>query len=160
MTAYAAFELFFTDSTMSARDFWAHHFLPAAVIGSIVWVTLTVLLHKLVVEPVRQIFGHLYRIGSGRLEPLEMDSRIQEIRSVAEGVNLLVRRLKTAPDNAPLERAIGHLGKVRSDMSAAIDAAGSDADHLVAAMSDLAALEADLLAVAETSRSLARLKQA
>mgnify|MGYP003680510116 CR=1 FL=1 len=132
-----------------ATEFFTHHLLPAVIIGVLVWGVLTILLGKLVIDPTRQIFEHLYRIGSGQLEPLEMDTRIQDIRTIVDGVNLLARRLKDVPGDGSFKQVQDRLVKIRKEMRSMVDAAGDDAGFLLNTVRELRALEGELLAISQ-----------
>ncbi len=85
----------------SWSEFFGHHLIPSLVTGLIIWVILSALLHRTVTEPLRHLFAHLYRVGSGRLEPISPDTGVVEIQTIVEGVNLLVHRLRATPLELP-----------------------------------------------------------
>lgn len=146
MLIYTAAE-FFLSPPEDASEFLTHHLLHALLIAVMVWWILSFLLTKKIVGPVREIFRHLYHVGSGRLEHLELESRIQEIRTVVGGINLLVNRLKEAPDHHGLKKACEDLAKLRIDLTPVVETAEDDGEKFVPIMRDLRALEADLLSV-------------
>lgn len=147
MGSWTAWE-YLTGERADLPEFLSHHVLPALAIGLIVWSVLTILIGRVVLRPINRVFEHLYRIGSGRLDPLEIETCIEDIRTVVDGVNLLVRRLKVAPENTSFGQAQDRLVKIRSDMKGVIDAAGDDADDYLEIARGLRALEGDLLAIA------------
>ena len=134
-----------------SSELFTHHLFPAALIGLIVWITLGLVLNRTIIEPVRRIFAHLYQIGCGRLAPLEMKSRIEEIDTVVDGINILVHRLKESPDDAALGKACDDLGRLRADLKAVVDTSGR-AERFLPVMRDLHDLEGDLLSVAQNAR--------
>lgn len=156
MLIYTAVE-FFLSPPEDTSEFLTHHLLHALLIAVLVWGILSFLLTKKIVGPVREIFRHLYQVGSGRLEHLELESRIQEIRTVVGGINLLVTRLKDAPDHHGFKKACEDLAMLRIDLVQIVEASEDDAEKFVPIMRDLRALEADLLSVvrAETDPNLA-----
>lgn len=147
MGIYTAIE-FSLARPSNVAEFLGHHLLHALVIGVVISIALTVLLDRFIVAPVRRIFQHLYHIGSGRLAPLELDSKLEEVNTVVGGINLLVERLKNAPSDKALVEALIDVGKLRAKLEAKVGAAGSEADDFVPIMRDLCNLEGDLLAVA------------
>ena len=136
-------------------EFTRHHLFPTLLIVAAVAVTLTLLLHSKVIAPVKQIFVHLYRIGSGQFTPLNVDSGVSEIRTVVDGVNLLVTRLKDTPDDQALGNAVKSLAKLRTDMESATTASGASADPFVPVMRDLRRLESDLLSAITAAKQSA-----
>jgi hypothetical protein len=148
MGGWTAWE-YLTGENPDANEFLTHHLLPALVIGTFVWCVLTILLGKLVITPTEKILESLYRMGSGRLDPLELDSRIEEIRSVVSSVNLLAHRLKDSGGNASFGQVQDRLVKIRKDMRSMVDAAGDDAGYLLEIVRELRALEGDLLAISQ-----------
>jgi len=142
---------FLTGERPSLSDIFSHHLIPAVVIGLVIWITLTALLHRSVIEPIKQLFAHLYRVGSGRLDPIEVDSRIQEIQTMVDGINMLVRRLQSAPENTSFNQAQNRLSKIRGDIRSMADAAGEDSPIFLAVVKELRALEGDILALGRAS---------
>ncbi|MEC5129453.1 hypothetical protein VSU19_22015 [Verrucomicrobiales bacterium BCK34] len=138
-----------TGESPNAHEFITHHLLPALVISTFVWCALTILLGKLVITPTEKILESLYRIGSGRLDPLELDTRIEEIRTVVSGVNLLTHRLKGSGENTTFGQVQDRLIKIRKDMRSLVDAAGDDAGYLLETVRELRALEGELLAISQ-----------
>lgn len=148
MGGWTAWE-YVTGENPDANEFLTHHLLPALVIGTFVWCVLTILIGKLVLTPTEKILESLYRIGSGRLDPLELDSRIEEIRTVVSSVNLLTHRLKGSRENTSFGQVQDRLIKIRKDMRSMVDAAGDDAGYLLETVRELRALEGELLAISQ-----------
>jgi len=146
MAIYTAIEFMLVRPT-DVGEFIGHHLLHAVVIGLVLAIALSLLLGRFIVVPVQLIFQHLYHVGSGRLTPLSLDSKIEEVNRVVGGINLLVERLKAAPEDQALTMAVNDAAKLRADLKQKIDAAGDDADGYVAIMHDLCALEQHLLSV-------------
>ena len=77
---------------------------------------------------------------------------MSEIRTVVEGVNLLVTRLKGTASDGALGKAIDDLVRLRTDVEAASAATGGSADAFVPVMRDLRKLEGDLLTLMQTTK--------
>lgn len=151
MLIYSAFEYLLGEAP-TLSEFAGHHLLPAMLIGLAVCVTLSIILHAKIISPVMQIFKHLYQIGSGQLSPLSLDSRVSEIRTVVEGVNLLVTRLKGDPKDGSLGKALDDLVKLRGDLEQVTASSNRSADTFVPVMQDLRRLEGDLLMVMQSGK--------
>ncbi len=149
--SWTAIEIF-TGKAPSTADFVGHHLIPAVVIGLFVWITLTVLLHRTVIEPLKQLFAHLYRVGSGRLDHLDIDSRIEEIQTMVDGVNLLVRRLQSPSGDGSFSQVQNRLSSIRDNIRSMADAAGEDSPIFLDLAKEMRALEGDVLALQRPRR--------
>ena len=70
MILYSVVE-FILSPPADASEFLIHHFLHALLIALLVWGILSTLLKNVVVSPVKEIFRHLYQIGSDRVDSSE-----------------------------------------------------------------------------------------
>lgn len=138
---------------LSGRELMFHHVVPAIVIGLIIAVVLSLLLNRLVVDPIQNLFSHLYRIGSGRLDPIDLDTGVEEIQTMADGVNLLARRLQAPGGNEAYARAQERLAKLRRQLRSMADAGGEEKELFLDLAREMRALEADLLAIGSPARS-------
>lgn len=150
MLVYTAFG-YVAGEPASLAEFTTHHLIPALLIGITVCATLSFFLHAKLIAPVKEIFAHLYRVGSGQFSPLTIDTHVSEIRTIVEGINLLVSRLKGAAGDGALEKALDSLVKLRSDLEAAAANADDSADALIPVMRDLRNLEGELLSAMQTA---------
>ncbi|MCG8600896.1 MAG: hypothetical protein MI807_12195 [Verrucomicrobiales bacterium] len=138
---------YFTGTSHSWSDFFGHHLVPSLVIGLIIWVILSALLQRTVIEPLQQLFAHLYRVGSGRLDSVTLDTRIKEIKTMVDGVNLLVHRLESASGDSAFSDAQARLKKIRTELRSMADGAGEDSSLFLDVIRELRALEGDLLSL-------------
>ena len=136
----------------SARELMLHHVVPAIVIGFIIAVVLSLLLNRFVVEPIQSLFFHLYRIGSGRLDPIDLDTGVDEIQTMVDGVNLLARRLRATADEGTFARAQERLVKLRQQLRSMADAGEEESELFLDIAKVMRALEADLLAIGSQAR--------
>lgn len=144
MTVYTLFEIL-SSGSLSGPEIISHHVLPTIFIGIIIWAVLTCLLRSKVIAPVENILGHLKHIGNGRLAEIDNHAKISEIRDIISGVNSLTDKLKKAPDNEGLSKAIDDLVELRADLKGLIDTDQITPDHLVPVMKDLRRLEGHFL---------------
>jgi len=138
---------YFTGATHSWSEFLGHHLVPSLVIGLIIWVILSVLLQRTVIEPMQNLFAHLYRVGSGRLDSISLDTRIKEIKTMIDGVNLLVHRLESASGDTAFLQAQTRLKKIRAELRSMADGAGKDSSLFLGVIREIRALEGDLLSL-------------
>ena len=146
-TAFWSIIEYFMGASPSWSEFLGHHLIPSLVTGLIIWVILSALLHRTVTEPLRHLFAHLYRVGSGRLEPISLDTGVAEIQTIVEGVNLLVHRLRATSGAPAYTQAQDRLKRIRNKIRSMADAAGPDSPIFLDLVKELRALEGDVLAL-------------
>ena len=146
-TAFWSIIEYFMGASPSWSEFLGHHLIPSLVTGLIIWVILSALLHRTVTEPLRHLFAHLYRVGSGRLEPISLDTGVAEIQTIVEGVNLLVHRLRATSGAPAHTQAQDRLKRIRNKIRSMADAAGPDSPIFLDLIKELRALEGDVLAL-------------
>lgn len=140
--------------TPSASELFYHHVVPAVVIGVVVVVVLSILLNRFVVDPAQAVFSHLYRIGSGRLDSLDLDTGVEEIQTMVDGVNLLVQRLQAPSRDASFAQAQQRLQRLRKEMRSLADANSTESELFLNLAKEMRALEADILAIGNHARRL------
>ena len=138
---------------LSIRELILHHVVPAIVIGLIIAVVLSLLLNRFVVAPIQNLFSHLYRIGSGRLDPIDLDTGVEEIQTMVDGVNLLARRLQAPTGEDAFARAQERLATLRRQLRSMADAGGEESELFLDIAKEMRALEADLLTIGSPARS-------
>ena len=104
MGAYAVYQ-YATMPGHTVLDLLLHHSWHVLVLGVTAYVVSWIALHKLIVRPLAKIYVHLYAIGGGRLAPLVLKSRVTEIHTIVEGINLMLRRMEQGADAQALEHA-------------------------------------------------------
>ena len=127
-------------------DFVMHHFLHVAMIGIAVWFATVIVIRRFVLDPMDEIFIHLRRIASGRIEYLDCHVRAREIGDVIASVNDLVAMLRRVPEPDAVSRALDHLQTLRSMLKETSSKYHEDA---VPVMRQLTALEGDLLEIVQ-----------
>jgi methyl-accepting chemotaxis protein len=108
---YSAFEIAF-DPPTDLLNFITHHFIHVVGIGVAVWWVCWWVVRENVLAPVSAISHHLYRLRSGRLESLPIQTRSSEIGAIITGINSLTDRLKKAKAGE-LERALTSIQELR-----------------------------------------------
>lgn len=104
MAAYAAFEYQNTPS-LTLSDMVVQHLGHVLVLGSVIYLLCWCVFYFVLLRPLNRIYWHLYTIGAGQLKNLELDSNVREIRTIVDGVNLMLSRLKLGGDCNALEQA-------------------------------------------------------
>lgn len=106
MAVYAVFQ-YFTIPGMTVKELVLTHLWHVVVLGAIIYFFCWLLLRQVLLQPLTKIYLHLYGVGSGRVQALEVDTRVTELHSIVEGINLMLRVQRadaSAEDNA-LEHA-------------------------------------------------------
>lgn len=103
MLGYAAIErLLEPDVTWAKLAF--EHGAHVVTLGLLVYAVLLVGFEHAVGRPLRAIHSHLYKIATGRLELVPVESRVREIAEMEASVNLMVRRMRLGAGDADPHR--------------------------------------------------------
>lgn len=97
MAAYAVGQ-YLVDSSQSPVTLLLHHGWHVVALWLLIYGCVMFILHRVLLRPLQEIYVHLYGIGAGRLRPLRLDSRVRELTHIADGVNLMVRRMGIGVD--------------------------------------------------------------
>ncbi len=141
MAAYSLVE-YVIERPSDWTTFLFHHVLHVAVIGLAVWIASFLVIRRLVIEPVDQIFVHLRRVAAGRLEFLDCTVGVREVGHVVASVNHLVCRLRRTPEPDSVSRCLDHLRGLRVALKTV---SATAQDDLVPVMRLVTSLEGDLL---------------
>jgi hypothetical protein len=104
MTAYAIWQ-YYTHPGISVGELIQNHLWHVLVLGAVIYASLWACFRRLLVQPLNRIYIHLYAVGKGQLEPLEIESNIREIQTIVEGINLMTGRMGRAADPKSLSLA-------------------------------------------------------
>lgn len=143
MGAYAIYQ-YATMPGHTALDLWLHHSWHVLALGAAIYVVSWVAFHKLIVQPLTKIYLYLYAMGTGQLAPLALKSNVTEIRTIVEGINLMLRRMEQGMDKQALEHAQSDIAALKETILR-LEVSELDAKSL--ALEKLAALEKSLAAV-------------
>lgn len=141
MAAYAVYE-YATRPGHTLRALAIEHLGHVLALGLVMYVLCWFVFYFLLLRPLNRIYLHLYTIGAGQLKTLELDSNVREIRTIVDGVNLMLSRLKLGADNHPLELAQKSIAEIRTLTG---QVAVMDAAHAGILQDKLADLEKSLL---------------
>ena len=90
---------------MSVRVLVFRHMWHVLVLGAIIHLFCWFILHWLLIRPINQIYIHLYQLGAGQLKNIEVDTSIIELRTIIEGMNLMIWRMKKWLDSNAMDAA-------------------------------------------------------
>ena len=128
------------------RELFVHHLWHVFVLGGVIHLACWLVFQRLLGRPLNRIYLHLYGMGKGRLEPLKVESNVRELRSIIDGINLLIWRMGRSDDPNALPDAQERIATIRQrlrDLSMQQPEQSGEVTEL------LDGLERDLLAVAQ-----------
>ncbi|MBI4605497.1 MAG: hypothetical protein HY721_26325 [Planctomycetes bacterium] len=103
MAGYAVFE-YLSAPGVTLLELIVNHLWHVAALGAAIYGLCWLVLRRLLIRPLEQIYLHLYGIGAGRLEELDLPTGVREIQTIVDGVNLMVRRMEQGLDRQAIER--------------------------------------------------------
>ena len=140
MAAYAAFEYQNTPG-LTLRDMFVQHLGHVLGLGVMIYVLCWGVFYFVLLRPLNRIYLHLYTVGAGQLKTLELDSNVREIRTIVDGVNLMLSRLKLGGDSDALELAQQRITEIQ-EMTRQLTT--SDHEHISVLLDKLADLQKSL----------------
>ena len=130
MAVYGAYQYLNTPGESAFRLFVEHgaHMLA---FGVLIYLSLSLVLYRSVVRPVRMFHVKLYAITRGDLAPVTVESGVAEVQDIGEVVNFLLRQIGRAVPDVPVSELSGSSEELRS-MARELDALDDEAkDRLV-----------------------------
>ncbi len=112
MGAYAAYE-YATAPGQSLRELAVEHLGHVLGLGVMIYILCWGVFHFVLLRPLNRIYLHLYTVGAGQIKPLELQSNVREIKTIVDGVNLMLSRLKLGADRDALEHAQQCIAEIR-----------------------------------------------
>lgn len=104
MAGYAAVQLVLAPE-LTVRELVLRHLWHVLALGAVIHLACWLVFRYVLWKPLNGIYLHLYALGKGELDPLEIDTRIEELHTIAEGINLLIWRLSRERDAETLTEA-------------------------------------------------------
>jgi hypothetical protein len=150
MGAYAVYE-YATMPGHTLQELAVEHLGHVLGLGVLVYVLCWGVFYFLLLRPLNRIYLHLYTIGAGRLKTLELDSNVREIRTIVDGVNLMLSRLKQGADSNALELAQKRIAEIR-DITRNLTTPNQE--HFSVLLDKLADLEKSLPAILASQGTL------
>ncbi len=112
MAAYAVYERQ-TMPDLPLSELVTQHLGHVLGLGILIYVLSWAVFYFVLLRPLNRIYLHLYTIGAGQLKALELDSNVREIRTIVDGVNLMLSRLKLGGDSDALELAQTRIAEIQ-----------------------------------------------
>ena len=86
-----------------ARQIVLEHSWHVVVLGAIIYAMIWQVFRRILLRPIRQIFAHLYKVGTGRVERLSLESNVREVAKIVDGINVMVERMGRHLPEEPIE---------------------------------------------------------
>lgn len=134
-------------SDVTVVELVLQHLSHVLALGAVIYLTLWLSFRWFLWRPLMQIFMHLYGVGKGRLEPLRVNSRIRELTTIADGINLMIWRMGREIDPEAIDRASRSLANLRGLLA---PLTGENPDLFNEISQQLEEIEHSLLALAQT----------
>lgn len=112
MAGYAVVQLVLSPE-LTVRELVLRHLWHVLALGAVIHLACWLVFRHVLWKPLNGIYLHLYALGKGELEPLQVDTRIEELHIIAEGINLLIWRLSQHRDAETLSEAQAILVQTR-----------------------------------------------
>ena len=112
MGVYGVFQ-FYQMPEMSVRELVLRHMWHVLVLGAIIHLFCWFILHWLLIRPINQIYIHLYQLGAGQLKSIEVDTSVIELRTIINGMNLMIWRMKKWLDSDAMYKARTQIEEIR-----------------------------------------------
>ncbi len=140
MAAYGVYE-YAAMPGHTLRELAVEHLGHVLALGLLTYALCWAVFYFLLLRPLSRIYLHLYTVGAGRLNTLELKSNVREIRTIVDGVNLMLSRLKLGADSDALELAQKRIAEIRETTR---QLATADHEHLGALLDAIGDKLADL----------------
>lgn len=149
MAVYACHEYATAATPEPPLDLLRRHAGHVLALSAVTYGVVCIGFGSVLLKPIREIAAHLYRIGSGRVRPLLLHSRVRELQAIADGVNLMVQRMELSMGFHAIDHVQEELETLRSLARAlrrrSSGAAAKDADELLRCATSLQAAFVELV---------------
>ena len=101
---------------MSWQDLFLQHLWHVVLLAGVIHLVCWLVLRRLLGQPLNQIYLHLYAVGKGHLDSIHISSNIREIRSISEGINLMVWRMRQISELKALANSRQEIRTIKKQM--------------------------------------------
>jgi methyl-accepting chemotaxis protein len=119
----------------------SHHLLELFLFGLLLWGMSWIVLRVVLIEPIRKIYEHLYRIGGGDHTPLSIQTGVREIGDIVEAINIMLWRMEQDVDRKALNHAREKVASIREYIT---DCEGIDHEKLSQLLEQVSTLDRKL----------------
>lgn len=101
MVSYGTFQ-HVREPNLLWSELFLDHLTHVLVMGVLLYGVLWWGIKRTVIAPVREIAAHLYRVGAGNVDELELVCSVTELQYMVSSVNLMIRRMAIRRDDAAI----------------------------------------------------------
>lgn len=112
MAIYAVYERH-SSSDLSLKTLVVQHLGHVLGLGVMIYILCLGVFYFVLLRPLNRIYLHLYAVGAGQLKTLELHSNVREIRTIVDGINLMLSRLTLGADRDALDHAQQCITEIR-----------------------------------------------
>lgn len=114
MGVYALFQ-YLTLPDITLKELVFTHLWHVIALGMVIYLFCLLLLRRVLLQPLNEIYLHLYGARGGQLKPLDVKTRVTELQSIVNGINLMMRvqRGEDALEDSALEQAQQDLQEIK-----------------------------------------------
>ncbi len=91
MAVYAGFQ-YLLNPELTVRELLFQHLLHMLALSPVIYLFSWFAVDRLLVQPIHQIYLHLYEIRKGKQKPLMIQTRVRELQTIVDAVNILILR--------------------------------------------------------------------
>ncbi|NOY79445.1 MAG: HAMP domain-containing protein [Kiritimatiellaeota bacterium] len=112
MAIYAGFQ-YFTMPGHTLSGLLLEHSWHVLALGGLTYAVLHTVLHHQIVKPIRALFLKCYAVTKGDLSPVSITTRVDEIREIADGINMMLQQLRDTGVSGNLRELAAYAEEVR-----------------------------------------------
>jgi len=126
---------------VSVGELLSHHLLELLLFGSVLWGISWLVIRSVLVEPIGQIYQHLYLIGGGDHSPLSITTGVLEIQEMVDAINIMLWKMDQNVDRKAVVYAREKVANIREHITGCD---GIDHEKLTAILDQVSELERKL----------------
>ena len=135
---------------VAVGELLSHHLLELLLFGFVLWGISWLVLRAVLVEPIGQIYRHLYRIGGGDHSPLSITTGVRESQEIVDAINVMLWRMDQDVDRKAVIHAREKVANIREHITGC---RGIDHERLVIILDQVSDLERKLRQVGQSEAS-------
>jgi methyl-accepting chemotaxis protein len=105
MCVYSTVMYFVRGSRMEIVHELGNNLAMVFVLGCLIHLALHYTLRRLLMRPLEQLYVKMYAVTRGDFAPVALETDIQELQDIANGINMMAQRLQKLPG----EQGLGHM---------------------------------------------------
>ena len=104
MCSYSVAMYFVRGSRMEIVNELGNNLAMVFVLGCLIHLALHYTLRRLLMRPLEQLYVKMYAVTKGDFTPVVLETDIQELQDIANGINMMAQRLQKLPGDQGLAK--------------------------------------------------------